>query len=173
MNQLRGPQRGGSQDMCAERGDQARGTQPRGPAFGKPRSCFNVNFNSYAHSLRSGTKVSLALFFPGTYFSISIRNWSCPGCVRKSKTQLASHGFHGLLLRPLASRRALHVFQSLFQDENQCVKLLSRAKTNTCLVPLWCASLLLKDVCELSAFFLSHSINQLLISFLGKFWKRN
>ena len=38
------------------------GPNPGGPALGKPRSCFNVNFNSYAHGLRSGTKVPLALF---------------------------------------------------------------------------------------------------------------
>ena len=56
------------------------------------------------------------------------------------KLTVDSHGFHGLFLRPSPSRRALHVFQSLFQDENQCVKLLSRVKTNTCLVPLWCTS---------------------------------
>ena len=37
------------------------GPNPGGPALGKPRSCFNVNFNSYAHGSRSGTKVPLAL----------------------------------------------------------------------------------------------------------------
>ena len=37
------------------------GPNPEGPALGMPRSCFNVNFNSYAHGLRSGTKVPLAL----------------------------------------------------------------------------------------------------------------
>ena len=38
------------------------GPHPGGPALGNPRSCFNVNFNSYAHGSRSGTKVPLALF---------------------------------------------------------------------------------------------------------------
>ena len=38
------------------------GPNPGGPALGKPRSCFNVNFNGYAHGSRSGTKVPLALF---------------------------------------------------------------------------------------------------------------
>ena len=38
------------------------GPHPGGPALGKPRSCFNVNFNSHAHGSRSGTKVPLALF---------------------------------------------------------------------------------------------------------------
>ena len=37
------------------------GPHPGGPALGKPRSCFNVNFNCYAHGSRSGTKVPLAL----------------------------------------------------------------------------------------------------------------
>ena len=37
------------------------GPNPGGSALGKPRSCFNANFNSYAHGLRSGTKVPLAL----------------------------------------------------------------------------------------------------------------
>ena len=38
------------------------GPNPGGPAFGNPRICFNVNFNSYAHGLRTGTKVPLPLF---------------------------------------------------------------------------------------------------------------
>ena len=38
------------------------GPHPGSPGLGKPRSCFNVNFNSYAHGSCSGTKVSLALF---------------------------------------------------------------------------------------------------------------
>ena len=42
-------------------GIKPRGPNPGGPALGKPRSCFNVNFNSYAHGLRSGTKVPLSL----------------------------------------------------------------------------------------------------------------
>ena len=53
--------------MCAEPGikpggPKPGGPNPGGPALGKPRSCFNVNFNSYAHGSRSGTKVPLALF---------------------------------------------------------------------------------------------------------------
>ena len=51
-------QRGGSQGMCAEPGDQAQGTQPRGPNLGE---VINVNFKSNAHGSRSGTKVPLAL----------------------------------------------------------------------------------------------------------------
>ena len=48
------------------------GPHPGGPALGNPRSCFNVNFNSYAHGWRSGTKVPLALFIVAVVFLIKV-----------------------------------------------------------------------------------------------------
>ena len=61
MEHLSGPQRGGNRVCVQSLGIKPGGPNPGGPALGKPRSCFNVNFNSYTHGLRSGTKVPLAL----------------------------------------------------------------------------------------------------------------
>ena len=62
MEQLSGPQRGGSQGMCVEPGDQAGGTPPRRPKLGEAQSTLiNVNFKRYAHGLCLGTKVPLTL----------------------------------------------------------------------------------------------------------------
>ena len=62
MEHLSGPQRGGNRVCVQSLEIKPGGPNPGGPALGKPRSCFNANFNSFAHGLRSGTKVPLALF---------------------------------------------------------------------------------------------------------------
>ena len=57
------------------------GPNPGGPALGKPRSCFNVNFNSYARGSRSGTKVPLALLICGLnapiFFCVLVPYFNC------------------------------------------------------------------------------------------------
>ena len=64
------------------------GPNPGGPALGKPRSSFNVNFNSYAHGSRSWTKVSFALFVKESINFLLISE-----VTREKKT---SHIFSGL-----------------------------------------------------------------------------